>query len=64
MKLIVFDGWEIVVAVFCFAALGFALCEHAARKSAKEVERLYAPVMKFTLKWAELHPANEIEATR
>ena len=63
MKLIIFDGWDIILAAFCFAALCFALCEHAARKSAKEVERLYAPVMEFALKWSEIHPANEEAAS-
>ncbi len=59
MKLIVFDGWEVLLMVFAIAALIFALCERAARKAVEETEKLYEPVIALATKWAEVHRAAE-----
>lgn len=61
MKLIVFDGWEVLLMLFAVAFLTFALCERAARKAVEETEKLYGPVLALAEKWAKIHLMSEKE---
>ena len=54
MKLIVFDGWEVMIFSVVIITAAWALCEHSARKSAEEVERIYESVVEKMIRKLEV----------
>lgn len=59
MKLIVFDGWEVMIFSVVIIIAAWALCERSARKSAEEVERIYESVVEKMIRKLEVKETHE-----
>ena len=54
MKLIVFDGWEVMIFSVVIIIAAWGLCERSSRKSAEEVERIYESVVEKIIRKLEV----------